>query len=49
MGQLAVEKLVALSKGETIEDRIDSGTSMVTPENAETFKADLEAKVNGAA
>ena len=49
MGQLAVEKLVALSKGETIEDRIDSGTSMVTPENAETFKSDLEAKVNGAA
>lgn len=48
MGQLTVEKLVALSKGETIEDRIDSGTSMVTPENAAQFKTDLEAKVNGA-
>lgn len=48
MGQLAVESLVALSKGETIDERIDSGTSMVTPENAAQFKADLEAKVNGA-
>lgn len=49
MGQLCVEKLVALHNGESIEDRIDSGTSMVTPENAQQFKDDLEAKVNGAA
>lgn len=48
MGQLAVESLVALHNGETIEERIDSGTSMVTPDNAAQFKSDLEAKVNGA-
>ncbi len=49
MGQLCVEKLVALHNGETIEERIDSGTKMVTPDNAADFKADLEAKVNSAA
>lgn len=49
MGQLAVENLLKLVNGETIEERIDSGTQMVTPDNAADFKADLEAKVNGAA
>lgn len=49
MGELCVENLIALHNGETIEERIDSGTSMVTPENAQQFKDDLEAKVNGAA
>lgn len=49
MGVLCVEKLIALHNGETIEERIDSGTSMVTPDNAQAFKDDLEAKVNGAA
>ena len=47
MGVLAVDNLIKLTKGETIDERIDSGTSMVTPENAAQFKADLEAKVNG--
>lgn len=47
MGVLAVDNLIKLTKGETIEERIDSGTSMVTPENAAQFKADLEAKVKG--
>lgn len=49
MGELAVENLLKLVNGETIEERIDSGTTMVTEENAADFKADLEAKVNGAA
>lgn len=49
MGELCVENLIALHKGESIEERIDSGSSMVTPENAQEFKDDLEAKVNGAA
>lgn len=49
MGELAVETLLALTNGETVEERIDSGTQMVTEDNAADFKADLEAKVNGAA
>lgn len=49
MGELAVESLLKLVNGEEIEERIDSGTQMVTPDNAADFKADLEAKVNGAA
>ena len=49
MGELCVENLIALHNGETIEERIDSGTSMVTPDNAQQFKEDLEAKVGGAA
>ena len=48
MGELAVENLLKLVNGEEIEERIDSGTQMVTPDNAADFKADLEAKVNGA-
>lgn len=45
MGQLAVESLVALHNGETIDERIDSGAEMVTPENAQAFVDDLKAKV----
>lgn len=49
MGELCVENLIKLHNGESIEERIDSGASMVTPDNAAQFKTDLEAKVNGAA
>ena len=49
MGELCVENLLALTNGETIEERIDSAASMVTEENAAEFAADLQAKVDGAA
>lgn len=47
MGELCVENLIKLHNGETIDERIDSGTTMVTPDNAQQFADDLEAKVNG--
>lgn len=41
IGRLGVEAAVRLVKGEQIEDRIDTGTSMVTAENAEQAEAEL--------
>ncbi|MBQ9495650.1 MAG: sugar ABC transporter substrate-binding protein [Treponema sp.] len=37
MGRLAVEKAIELTAGKTIEKRIDSGTDVVTKENAQTL------------
>ena len=37
MGVLAIDNAIALSKGETIESRIDSGCAVVTAENAQDF------------
>ena len=37
MGYLAVEKSLAVANGEEIEDRIDSGVTVVTAENAADF------------
>ena len=38
MGALAVENLVKLQKGEKIEPVIDTGTVLVTKDNADQFK-----------
>jgi ribose transport system substrate-binding protein len=38
MGALAVENLVKLQKGEKIEAVIDTGTVLVTKDNADQFK-----------
>lgn len=37
MGVLAIDNALALSRGETIESRIDSGCAVVTAENAQEF------------
>jgi ribose transport system substrate-binding protein len=41
IGKFGVEAAVKLAKGETIDVRIDTGTSMITKENAEKAEADL--------
>jgi ribose transport system substrate-binding protein len=41
IGKFGVEAAVKLAKGETIDARIDTGTSMITKENAEKAEADL--------
>lgn len=46
MGYLAVETLVKLAKGETVEERIDSGATLVTADNAEQFMQELNEKIN---
>ena len=42
MGQLGVENAVKVAKGETIDERIDSGAEMVSAENAADFVANLK-------
>lgn len=44
MGVLAVTNAIKLAKGEKIEERIDSGQTVVGPDNAAEFLADLKAK-----
>ncbi|MFT5873122.1 MAG: ribose transport system substrate-binding protein [Clostridium sp.] len=41
IGKLGVEAGVKLAKGETIEARIDTGTNLITKENAQKAKDDL--------
>ncbi|MEP3276494.1 MAG: substrate-binding domain-containing protein [Stappiaceae bacterium] len=38
MGQIGIESLLALAKGDTIDENIDTGAVLVTKENAEEFK-----------
>ena len=45
MGELCIQALVTLHEGGTVESRIDSGISLITPTNAWRFRADLESKV----
>jgi ribose transport system substrate-binding protein len=40
MGALAVEEAVKAINGEEIEERIDSGAALITPENVEQYKID---------
>lgn len=46
MGYLAVETLVKLAKGEPVEERIDSGATLITQENAAAFMEELNQKIN---
>lgn len=45
MGELGVENAVKAAKGEAVEARIDSGTEMITVENAAEFMANLKKMV----
>lgn len=40
MGKMAVETTIKALKGETVETVIDSGSELVTPENAEAYKSE---------
>lgn len=42
MGYLAVENAVKVAKGETIDEVIDTGSSVITSENAEEYLATLQ-------
>ncbi|MFD1717449.1 sugar ABC transporter substrate-binding protein [Georgenia deserti] len=42
MGRTAVEQAVQLLDGEDIEDRVDTGVTVVTPDNAEEYGQQLE-------
>lgn len=42
MGYMAVEKAVAVAKGETVEAGIDTGATVVTTENATDYLAELK-------
>lgn len=45
MGYLAVENMIKLANGETIEERIDSGAKLITIENAQEYIDDQKAKI----
>lgn len=42
IGKFGVEAAVKVAKGETVDKRIDTGTSMVTSENVDKAQADLD-------
>ncbi len=42
MGYMAVEKAVAVAKGETIDKSIDTGATIITSENAEEYLEELK-------
>lgn len=44
MGELAVENAVKLIKGEAVEARIDSGSQVITKDNAESYLKELKEK-----
>lgn len=48
MGVLGIETAIKIMNGEEVDAVIDSGQKIITAENAEEFKADLEAKVKSA-
>lgn len=48
MGELGVQNAVDLLSGKEIEARIDSGSEVITKENAADFVSDLEAKAKAA-
>ena len=45
MGYLAVENMIRLANGETIEERIDSGAKLITADNAQDYIDDQKAKI----
>ena len=45
MGYLAVENMIQLAEGKDIEERIDSGAKLITPENAQAYLDDQKAKI----
>ncbi|OYP09877.1 hypothetical protein CG709_09275 [Lachnotalea glycerini] len=46
MGYMAVEKAVAVAKGETVEATIDTGATVVTSENAQAYLDELKSVLN---
>lgn len=42
MGYMAVEKAVAVAKGETVDASIDTGAKVITPDNAEEYLNELK-------
>ena len=46
MGYLAIETMVQLAKGKDVEERIDSGATLVTKDNAEEYMKGLQEKIN---
>lgn len=38
MGQIGIELLMKLAAGETIDENVDTGAILVTPDNAKDFK-----------
>lgn len=45
MGYLAVENAVAAAKGETVEEKIETGITLVTEENAESYMESLKSNL----
>lgn len=43
MGYTAVEKAVAAAKGETVDEAVDTGATVITPENAQDYLDELKA------
>lgn len=48
MGRVGVEKAVAAANGEDIQDTIDTGVTLVTSENAETYLQEYNERLNQA-
>lgn len=48
MGYAAVEAAVKTIRGEEVESFIDTGSTVITPENAEAYLAELEERLAGA-
>lgn len=46
MGYLAIETLVKLANGEEVQDRIDSGATLVTADNAADYMKELNDLIN---
>lgn len=47
MGEAGVQAAIKASDGESVDKRIDTGSTMVTPDNAADFKKELEQQLAG--